>query len=95
MNSLAVRLIALSFLSAVCAGCAGTAADKLALADISSIAAEPRVTVFTTRNVVDGAKSRPWFGTERAKRPSVAEVRLSSPYDRGSFSLVAGDWGID
>ena len=95
MNSLAVRLIALSFLSAVCAGCAGTAADKLALADISSIAAEPRVTVFTTRNVVDGAKSRPWFGTERAKRPSVAEVRLSSPYDRSSFSLVAGDWGID
>ena len=70
-------------------------ADRLALADISSIAAEPRVTVFTTRNAVDGAKSRPWFGTERARRPSVAEVRLSSPYDRSSFSLVAGDWGID
>jgi esterase/lipase superfamily enzyme len=95
MIPFANRLVALLLLSAVCAACAGATADKLSLADVSSVAAEPRVTVFTTRNAVKGAQSRPWFGTERAKRPSVAEVRLSSPYDRSSFSLVAGDWSID
>jgi esterase/lipase superfamily enzyme len=95
MIPFANRLVALSLLSAVCAACAGATADKLSIADVSSVAAEPRVTVFTTRNAVKGAQARPWFGTERAKRPSVAEVRLSSPYDRSSFSLVAGDWSID
>jgi esterase/lipase superfamily enzyme len=94
MTAIAFRPAALLLLSVLCAGCAGTAADRLSLADVSSVAAEPRVTVFTTRNPVRGAAGSPWFGTERAKQPSVAEVRLSSPYDQRSFSLIAGDWGI-
>lgn len=79
----------------VLAGCAGGAEQRLNLADVSSVAAEPRVTVFTTRNAVNGAKAKPWFGTERAKQPTVAEVRLASPYDKNSFSLLPGDWQIN
>src|SRR5690606_20876788 len=75
MNSTASRLLSILPVLAVCAGCAGATADRLALADISSIAAEPRVTVFTTRNAIKGAAAKPWFGTERAKQPSIAEVR--------------------
>jgi esterase/lipase superfamily enzyme len=94
MISTAFRPAILLLLSALGAGCAGTAADRLALADVSAVAAEPRVTVFTTRNSVKGATAKPWFGTERAKQPSVAEVRLASPYEPRTFSLIAGDWGI-
>jgi len=97
MTPTAPRLIALLLVLAFCTACAGGSADRLALADVSSIAAEPRVTVFTTRNAVKGAAEKPWFGTERAKAPSVAEVRLASPYEQRSFSLAslgAGDWGI-
>jgi esterase/lipase superfamily enzyme len=91
------RPVALLLVLAVCAGCAGAAGDRLALADVSSVAADPRVTVFTTRNVVKGAAAKPWFGTERAKQPSIAQVKLASPYDQSAFSLAAigiGDWGI-
>ncbi len=88
------RLAALLPVLALCAACAGTTVDRLALADVSSVAAEPRVTVFTTSAPVSGAKARPWFGTARAKQPSVAEVRLRSPYDQRSFSLLPGDWSI-
>lgn len=79
------------------AACAGAVGGPPGPEEVSSIAVEPRLTVFTTRNAVNGAKSSPWFGTERARRPSVAEVALSSPYDNKAFSLAAvglGDWGI-
>lgn len=87
----------LFLVAAVCAGCAGASAISPIASDLSSVAAEPRVTVFTTRNVVKQAKARPWFGTERARQPTVAQVNLSSPYDQRAFSLAAvglGDWSI-
>jgi esterase/lipase superfamily enzyme len=84
-------------LAGICAGCAGASAVGPIASDLSSVASEPRVTVFTTRNVVRGAKASPWFGTERAKQPTVAQVRLSSPYEQRAFSLASvglGDWGV-
>ena len=90
-------LVGLLLVAAVCAGCAGAAGERLSASDVSSVAQDPRVTVFTTRNAVKTASARPWFGTERAKRPSVAQVKLASPYDTRAFSLASvglGDWGI-
>jgi esterase/lipase superfamily enzyme len=88
-------LAGLLVVAAACAGCAGSADERALSADASSIAGEPRLTVFTTRNAVKGAKASPWFGTERARQASVAEVQFASPYDGRGFSLaLAGDWSI-
>ncbi|MEX0590659.1 MAG: alpha/beta hydrolase [Xanthobacteraceae bacterium] len=89
--------VALLLLAGGIAGCAGTAGEGLNAADVSAIGVEPRLTVFTTRNTVKGAKASPWFGTERARQPAIAEVRLSSPYENRAFSLASvglGDWDI-
>jgi esterase/lipase superfamily enzyme len=91
------KLVMSALIAAGVAGCAGTAAERLALTDMSSVAQDPRVTVFTTRAPVKNASTRPYFGTERARRPSVAQVKLASPYDTKAFSLASvglGDWGI-
>jgi len=95
----AVRAAAL-LLAAICAGCAGLSATNPIADenDYSSVALDPRVTVFTTRNVARNAKSSPWFGTERAKQPTIARVKLDSPYKSRAFSLAAvglGDWSIE
>ncbi|MCC6948491.1 MAG: alpha/beta hydrolase [Bradyrhizobiaceae bacterium] len=95
----AARAVALLLLAAACAGCAGLSATSPIASenDYSSVALDPRVTVFTTRQAVKSAKASPWFGTERAKQPSVAQVKLSSPYEQRAFSLASvglGDWGI-
>lgn len=60
----------------------------------SSIAAEPTLTVVTTRNAVKGASARPWFGSQRANQPSNVRVHLSAPSE-GAFAAVGlGDWSI-
>jgi esterase/lipase superfamily enzyme len=90
-------LVGLFLVAALCAGCAGAAGERLSASDVSSVAQDPRVTGFTTRNAVKAVGARPWFGTERAKRPSVAQVKLASPYDTRAFSLASvglGDWSI-
>ena len=58
------------------------------------IAADPTLTVVTTRNAVKGAKSKPWFGTQRANQPSNVRVRLSSPADSAFSAVGIGDWSI-
>jgi esterase/lipase superfamily enzyme len=90
-------LLASLLLVGAIAGCAGVAGERLLASDVSSVAQDPRVTVFTTRTAVKSASARPWFGTERAKKPSVAQVKLASPHDTRAFSLASvglGDWGI-
>jgi esterase/lipase superfamily enzyme len=92
-------LAAIALLAGLCGACSADAlrGGITGSIDSSSIALDPTFTAFTTRNAVDGARARPWFGTERARRPTVARVRLSSPYESGAFSLAAvglGDWGI-
>ena len=60
----------------------------------SGIAANPTLTAVTTRNAVKAARSKPWFGSQRANQPSNVRIQLSSPAD-GTFSAVGlGDWSI-
>jgi hypothetical protein len=44
-------------------GCAGTAADSHF--DASALVLNPMLLVATTRKPVNGARGKPWFGTER------------------------------
>src|SRR5690349_14311193 len=53
----------------------------------AGIATNPTLTAVTTRNAVKGAKSKPWFGTQRASQPSNVRIQLSAPGD-GVFSAV-------
>ncbi len=84
-------------LAALCVGCVSTSDGfRVSTVDTSSISLDPTATVFTTRSAVKGNRS-PWFGTERAKKPAVAQIQYKSPYDGGGFSLASmglGDWSI-
>jgi esterase/lipase superfamily enzyme len=83
------------------AGCSTSPGGSSAFAAIGTqqpvktgIAADPTLTVVTTRNAVKGARSKPGFGSQRANQPSNVRVHLSSPAD-GAFSAVGiGDWSI-
>jgi esterase/lipase superfamily enzyme len=65
--------------------------------DAAEIAGTRMLLVATTRKPVDGARSKPWFGTERASAMSMARARLVPPED-GRFSLSAiglGEWRLE
>ena len=64
--------------------------------DAAELSTNPTLLVATTRRPVNGARERPWFGSERAKM-SVARARMTPPSE-GRFSLSAvglGDWQLD
>jgi esterase/lipase superfamily enzyme len=65
--------------------------------DVAEISGNPTLLVATTRKPVDGARTRPWFGTERASTMSIARAKLVAP-DEGRFSLSSvglGDWSLE
>src|SRR3954447_12795745 len=77
-------------------GCASLGATG-ARYDASSLTAEPTLIVATTRKPVNGGRTKPWFGPERATRMTVARAKLVAP-DDSRFSLAAaglGDWRLD
>jgi esterase/lipase superfamily enzyme len=77
-------------------GCASMGATG-ARYDAASLSAEPTLLVATTRKPVNGGRTKPWFGPERATRMTVARAKLVPP-DESRFSLAAaglGDWRID
>ena len=77
-------------------GCANLGATG-ARYDAASLSAEPTVLVATTRKPVNGGRTKPWFGPERATRMTVARAKLVAP-DESRFSLAAaglGDWRLD
>jgi esterase/lipase superfamily enzyme len=77
-------------------GCAGLASESGAPLDASSISASRSLLVATTRKAVNGARERPWFGTERWSM-SIARAELTPP-DDGRFSLASvglSDWSLD
>lgn len=77
-------------------GCASLGATG-ARYDASSLSVEPTLLVATTRKPVNGARTKPWFGPERATRMTVARAKLVPP-DESRFSLAAaglGDWRLD
>ena len=77
-------------------GCASLGATG-ARYDAASLTAEPTLLVATTRKPVNGGRTKPWFGPERATRMTVARAKLAPP-DESRFSLAAagiGDWRVD
>ncbi|MDQ8730238.1 alpha/beta fold hydrolase [Bradyrhizobium sp. LHD-71] len=77
-------------------GCAGLGATG-ARFDASSLSADPTLLVATTRKRVNGGRSKPWFGPERAPAMSVGRAKLVPP-DDSRFSLAAAglaSWRLD
>jgi len=76
-----------------CASLAGTAARL----DAAELTTNPTLLIATTRKPVNGARAKPWFGSDRAGRMSVARAKLAAP-DEGRFSLASigmDDWRIE
>ncbi|TYO62920.1 alpha/beta fold hydrolase [Bradyrhizobium hipponense] len=77
-------------------GCAGLSATG-ARYDASSLSVDPTLLVATTRKPVNGGRTKPWFGPERATRMTVAQAKLVVP-DESRLSLASvglGDWRLD
>jgi len=82
--------------SFVLEGCASLA-DSGARLDAGEVTTNPTLLVATTRKAVNGARAKPWFGTERAARVSIARAKLIAPGD-GRFSMASiglDDWRLD
>lgn len=77
-------------------GCAGLGATG-ARFDASSLSLDPTLLVTTTRKPVNGGRTKPWFGAERATTMTVARAKLVAP-DESRLSLASvgiGDWRLD
>jgi esterase/lipase superfamily enzyme len=77
-------------------GCASSGATGVRF-DPSSLSTDPTLLVTTTRKRVNGGRSRPWFGPERASAMTIARAKLAPP-DESRFSLTAAgleDWRVD
>jgi esterase/lipase superfamily enzyme len=77
-------------------GCSGVVATGASF-DASSLAVDPTLLVATTRKPANGARAKPWFGTERAPAMTIARAKLVPP-DDGRLSLASvglGGWHID
>jgi esterase/lipase superfamily enzyme len=82
--------------SFVLEGCASLADSGVRL-DAGEVTTNPTLLVATTRKAVNGARAKPWFGTERAARVSIARAKLIAPGD-GRFSMASiglDDWRLD
>jgi esterase/lipase superfamily enzyme len=91
----ALRGLASAATALAAAGCAGMAenAPRFGAAELVN---HPTLLVATTRRPVAGAHAKPWFGTERSRRITLARATLKPP-DDGRFSLSAiglSDWSI-
>ena len=66
-----------------CASLAGTATRF----DAAELTTTPTLLIATTRKPVNGARAKPWFGSERATRMSIARAKLAARCDalRPSF----------
>jgi esterase/lipase superfamily enzyme len=80
----------------VLGGCAGSALPG-ARFDASALSVDPTLVVATTRKPVNGARTKPWFGPQRASAMTVARAKLTPPSEsRLSLASVGlDDWRID
>jgi esterase/lipase superfamily enzyme len=99
-HSISRRALLGGFMSAGTAialgGCAGLGATG-ARFDASSLSLDPTLLVATTRKPVNGGRTKPWFGPERATNMTVARAKLVAP-DESRLSLASvgfGDWRLD
>jgi esterase/lipase superfamily enzyme len=52
------------------------------------------VVAVTTRNAVNGARSKPWFGSQRANQTSNVRIEMSPPADGALSAVGLSDWSI-
>jgi esterase/lipase superfamily enzyme len=91
-----MRGVASSAAACALAGCAGRAATGPQF-DASRVATKPKLLVATTRKPINGARAKPWFGSDRAGATLAAQATLTPP-DDSRFSLAAvglSDWRLD
>ena len=77
-------------------GCASSLLAQSPRYDAAELTSNPTMLVATTRKPVNGAREKPWFGSDRAKM-TVARARMTPPSD-SRFSLAAvglSDWQLD
>lgn len=96
-----VLLVGLAGLSVGVGGCSTSPGGPAAFAATTTqppaqagIANNPTLVAVTTRNAVKGARSKPWFGTQRANQPSNVRIQLSAPADNPLSAVGIGDWSI-
>jgi esterase/lipase superfamily enzyme len=91
----ALRGLASAAAAVAVGGCAGLAANGPRFG-ASELVNHPMLLVATTRKPVAGARAKPWFGTERSRRTTLARATLTPP-DDGRLSLASiglSDWSI-
>src|SRR5260370_16838884 len=91
----ALRGLASAAAALAVGGCAGMAASGSRFG-ASELVSQPTLLVATTRKPVGGARAKPWFGTERSRKITLARATLIPP-DGGWFSLSAvglSDWSL-
>ena len=89
-------LLSCALLILVLPGCAALTSSAAPF-DAAELSRNPTLIVATTRKPVNGARARPWFGTERASAVTFARGKLVPP-DDGRFSLSSiglGDWSLE
>src|SRR5260370_13981071 len=91
----ALRGLASAAAALAVGGCAGMPASGSRFG-ASELVSQPTLLVATTRKPVGGARAKPWFGTERSRKITLARATLIPP-DGGWFSLSAvglSDWSL-
>jgi esterase/lipase superfamily enzyme len=92
-------LFALAALAASVGGCSMTPDARTAFASAApdapaALTSAPVVTAVTTRNAVNGARSKPWFGTQRASQASSVRIELTPPSEGALSAVGLSDWRI-
>jgi esterase/lipase superfamily enzyme len=91
----ALRGLASATMGLAAGGCASIASNGPRLG-APALVSDPTLLVATTRKPVGGARAKPWFGTERSRRITLARATMVPPGD-GLFSLSSvglGDWSM-
>jgi esterase/lipase superfamily enzyme len=91
--------LGLAIIAAGVGGCSTSPGARAAFASAApdapaGIAATPAVIAVTTRNAVNGGRSKPWFGTQRASQASNVRIEMSPPADNALAAVGLGDWRI-
>src|SRR5262245_18858279 len=91
-----LRVLASAASACALEGCSSLAGPGARI-DAAELTANPTLLIATTRKPINNARAKPWFGTERAARMSIARAKLVAPSD-GRFSLASiglDDWRLE
>jgi esterase/lipase superfamily enzyme len=91
-----LRVLASAASACALEGCSSLAGPGARI-DAAELTTNPTLLIATTRKPVNNARAKPWFGTERGARMSIARAKLVAPSD-GRFSLASiglDDWRLE